>query len=176
MGDPDFLITRNRRLSLIWAVCMMQDSGPTSVPQRNARLFIILFVRNFGGFCSQFCLSVRNSVWGPFNRNSRGNPLLCWLGGGGVNWCKNCEQKICEQSGVSYYHKERVWRRFRAELFGAIWLKTLTLMNNALRFANLRIREKPVLKRRVRAPPSLPEFSGTFGVPQKGSAEGFAKL
>ena len=49
---------------------------------RNARLFIILFVRNFWRVCSRFWLSVRNSVWGPFNRNSRGNPPLCWLGGG----------------------------------------------------------------------------------------------
>ena len=29
---------------------------------RNARLFIILFVRNFWRVCSQFWLSVRNSV------------------------------------------------------------------------------------------------------------------
>ena len=42
------------------------------------------FVRNFWRVCSQFWLSVRNSVWGPFNRKSRGNPSLCWLGGGGV--------------------------------------------------------------------------------------------
>ena len=33
--------------------------------------------------CSQFWLSVRNSVCGPFNRNSRGNPSFCWLAGGG---------------------------------------------------------------------------------------------
>ena len=52
---------------------------------RNARLFIILFVRNFWRVCSQFWLSVRNSVWGPFNRNSRGNPSFCWLGGGGLS-------------------------------------------------------------------------------------------
>ena len=61
---------------------------------RNARLFIILFVRNFWRVCSQFWLSVRNSVWGPCNRNSGGNPSLCWLGGGGVNWRKNCEKNI----------------------------------------------------------------------------------
>ena len=36
---------------------------------RNAHLFIILFVRNFRRVCSQFWWSVRNSVWGPFNRN-----------------------------------------------------------------------------------------------------------
>ena len=48
-----------------------------------AQCGIILFVRNFGGVCSQFWLSVRNSVWGSFNRNSRGHPSLCWLGGGG---------------------------------------------------------------------------------------------
>ena len=50
---------------------------------RNARLFIVLCVRNFWRFCSQFWLSVCNSVWGPFNRNSRGNPSFCWLGRGG---------------------------------------------------------------------------------------------
>ena len=40
--------------------------------------------------CSQFLeglfafwLSARNSVWGPINRKSRGNPSLCWLGRGG---------------------------------------------------------------------------------------------
>ena len=33
--------------------------------------------------CSKFWLSVRNSARGPLNRNSRGNPSLCWLGGGG---------------------------------------------------------------------------------------------
>ena len=44
--------------------------------------------------CSQFC-------WGPFNRNSRGNPSLCWLGGGEVKGHKNCEQNFCEQTGVS---------------------------------------------------------------------------
>ena len=36
----------------------------------NARLFIILFVRKFGRVCSQFWLSVRNSVWGPLKRKS----------------------------------------------------------------------------------------------------------
>ena len=50
---------------------------------RNVRLFIILFVRNFWRVCSQFWLSVPNSVWCPFNRDSRGNPSLSWLGGGG---------------------------------------------------------------------------------------------
>ena len=35
--------------------------------------------------CSQFwgSLCVRNSVWGSLNRDSRGNPSLCWLGRGG---------------------------------------------------------------------------------------------
>ena len=55
---------------------------------RNARLFTILFLRNFWRVCSQFWLSVRNSVWGRFNRNSRGNPSLCWLGGGGSRGTK----------------------------------------------------------------------------------------
>ena len=55
---------------------------------RNARLFGILFVRNFWAICSQFWLSVRNSVWGPFDRNSRENPSLCWLGGGGFRGTK----------------------------------------------------------------------------------------
>ena len=36
------------------------------------------------------------------NRNSRGNPPFCWLGGGGVKGHKNCEQTFCEQTGVSY--------------------------------------------------------------------------
>ena len=47
------------------------------------------FVHN--SVCSQFLeglfaiwLSVRNAVWGPSSRNSRGNRSLCWLGGGGV--------------------------------------------------------------------------------------------
>ena len=67
---------------------------------RNARLFVILFVRNFWRVYSQFLRSVRNSVCGPFNRNSRGNPSFSWLGGG-VKGRKNCEQKFCEQTGVS---------------------------------------------------------------------------
>ena len=67
----------------------------------DARLFIILFVRNFWRVCSQFWLSVRNSVGGPFNRNSRGNPSFCWLGVGGLRGAKNCEQQFCEQTGVS---------------------------------------------------------------------------
>ena len=59
------------------------NPGGTSLWIRNARLFIILFVRSFWRACSQFLLSVRNSAWGPFNRNSRGNPSFCRLGGGG---------------------------------------------------------------------------------------------
>ena len=31
--------------------------------------------------CSQFCLRA-------FNRNSRGNPSICWLGGGGLRGAK----------------------------------------------------------------------------------------
>ena len=54
-----------------------------TIGQKRLFVLIILFVRNFRRVCSQFWLSVRNSVWGPFNRNSRGNPSLCWLGGGG---------------------------------------------------------------------------------------------
>ena len=54
-----------------------------------------------------FWLSVRNSVWGPFNRILRGNPPLCWLGGG-VQWRKNCEQNFCEQTGVSHVFLNRV--------------------------------------------------------------------
>ena len=59
---------------------------------RTARLFIILFVRNFWIVRSQFWLSVRNS---------RGNPSLCWLGGGVLKGRENCEQKQCEQTVVS---------------------------------------------------------------------------
>ena len=61
---------------------------------RNARLFVILFVRNFWRVCSQFWLSVRNSVWGPFNRNSRGNPSFSWLGGGGGSYAQKLWTKI----------------------------------------------------------------------------------
>ena len=78
----------NRRLAFV-----PLQRGPTEEKGypaffRNARLFIILFVRNFWRVCSQFWLSVRNSVWGPFNRNSRGNPSFCWLGGGGLRGTK----------------------------------------------------------------------------------------
>ena len=38
---------------------------------------------NVWRMCLQFWLSVRNSVWGPFNRDSGGSPLFCWLGRGG---------------------------------------------------------------------------------------------
>ena len=43
--------------------------------------------------CSPFCL------W-SFNRNSRGNLSLCWLGGGGFYGHQNCEQTFSEQIGV----------------------------------------------------------------------------
>ena len=75
--------------------------------QGTARLFIILLVRNFWRVCSQFWLSARNSVSGTFNGKPRGNPSLCWLGGGGVKRHKNCEQTFCEQTGVSYQPKNR---------------------------------------------------------------------
>ena len=65
-----------------------------------ARLLKIQFVRNFGRVCSRFWLSVRNSVWGPFNTKSRGNPSLCRLGWG-VKEHQHCEQTFCEQTGVS---------------------------------------------------------------------------
>ena len=52
---------------------------------RNAHLFIILSVRIFWRVCSQFWLSVRNSVWGPSKRNSRGleQSLILLVGRGG---------------------------------------------------------------------------------------------
>ena len=46
-----------------------------------------VFIRNLGRVCSQFRLSFRNSVQGPFNTISR-NPSLCWLGGGGSRGTK----------------------------------------------------------------------------------------
>ena len=49
---------------------------------RNARLVIILFVRNLGRVCSQSWLSVHRGGW--------------------VKGHKNCEQTFCEQTGVSY--------------------------------------------------------------------------
>ena len=49
---------------------------------RNAR-FVHNSVRNFWRVCSQFWLSVRNSVCDPSNRNPRGNPSLAsWERGG----------------------------------------------------------------------------------------------
>ena len=78
-----------RKFSVLWGIprfwnlVELVGRFSTRLWIRNARLFIILFVRNFWRVCSQFWLSVRNSVWGPFNRNSRGNPSFCWLEGGG---------------------------------------------------------------------------------------------
>ena len=58
----------------------------------NSFLFAIL-----GEFVRDLWLSVRRSVWGPLNANSRGNPSLCWLG---VKRHKNCEQTSCEETGL----------------------------------------------------------------------------
>ena len=70
-------------LHCVWKqLCGKPAIIPELISVRNARLFIILFVRNFWRVCSQFRLSVRNSVTGPSDRNSRVNPSLCWLGGG----------------------------------------------------------------------------------------------
>ena len=77
---------------------------------------IVMFVRNFGRVCSQFWLSVRNSVWGPFNRNSRGNPSLCWLGG--VKGHNDCEQNVYEQTGVSYFNR---FRDDSAAIYGVLY-------------------------------------------------------
>ena len=56
------------------------------------------FVHDFGRFCSQVWLSVRNSVLGHFKlTNSRGNPSLCGLGGE-VKGHQNSEQTFCEQT------------------------------------------------------------------------------
>ena len=68
---------------------------------RNARLFIILFVRNFWRLCPQFWLSVHNSVSGPLSRNPRGNPSRHTFGRWGVKGHQNCEQTFGEQTGVS---------------------------------------------------------------------------
>ena len=71
---------------MLEAMCKTPIYITTCLPSalfRNTRLFIILFVRKFWRVCSQFWLSVRNSVWGPLNRISRGIPSLCWLEGGG---------------------------------------------------------------------------------------------
>ena len=84
---------------------------PTTWLFQNAHLFISLFVRNFGRVCSQFWLSVRNSVGGPFNTNSKRNPSLCWLGGGGGGGevHQHCEQNFHEQTGVSYCWRGNYW-------------------------------------------------------------------
>ena len=47
-------------------------------------LFIILFVRNFRRVCSQFWLSVRNSVSGPLIEIQEEIHHFAVLGGGGV--------------------------------------------------------------------------------------------
>ena len=103
------------------------DSWNSSLPWiRNARLFIILFVRNFWRVCAQFWLSVRNSVWGPFNRNSGGNPSLCWLGGGGgFKGRENCEQTFCEQTCVSYWrcYTHKTWDCGSEGLFSLVVTK-----------------------------------------------------
>ena len=69
----------------------------------NARLFIILFVRNFWRVCSQFWLSVRNSVSGAFNRKPRGNPSLCWLGGGGSRGTKIVNKNFVNKLAFPIY-------------------------------------------------------------------------
>ena len=58
-------------------IVMENIAMPSLLCLRNTRLFIILFVRDSGKVCLQFWSSVLNSVRGPFNKISRGNPLLC---------------------------------------------------------------------------------------------------
>ena len=72
---------------------------------RNARLFIILFVRNFLGVCSQFWLSVRNFAEVLLIEIQEEIHHFAVLGEGGVKGCKFCEQKFCEQTGVSYKYR-----------------------------------------------------------------------
>ena len=64
------------------AVLLCRWLGDKNPGSETPVCFIILFVRIFRRVCSQFWLSVSNSVWGPFNRISRRNPSFCWLGGG----------------------------------------------------------------------------------------------
>ena len=67
---------------------------PAPWPFRNARLFVILFVRNSWRVCSQFWLSVRNSVWGPFNGiQEEIHQFAGW--DGEVKGHNNCEHKFC---------------------------------------------------------------------------------
>ena len=89
---------------------------------RNARLFIILFVRNFLRVCSQFWLSVRNSVWCPFNRNSRGNPSFCWLGGGGLRGTKIVNKNFVNKRAFPREKiKKSPFRQAIADAHGICW-------------------------------------------------------
>ena len=70
------------------------EIGPFSETPICSYYFLLRFLEGLFAIlaeCSQFC-------WGPLNRNSRGNPSLCWLGRGAVKGDKNCEHNICEQT------------------------------------------------------------------------------
>ena len=82
------------------------------------RNFVFLgFRREESGMSREFCRDVPDpwrcskssckktscAFFVPYNRESRGNASLCWLGGGVVKGHKNCEQKFFEQTGVSLH-------------------------------------------------------------------------
>ena len=69
---------------------------------RNAHLFIILFVRNFRRACSQFWLSVRNSLWSFFLEIQEEIHHFAGWEGGGVKGRESCEQTSCEQTGENH--------------------------------------------------------------------------
>ena len=116
--------------------------GKWNLSFRNAHLFIILFVRNFWRVYSQFWLSVRNSVWGPFNRKSRGNPSLCWLGRGGgsrgtVKGHKNFVNKLAFPIHVGSHQLRESLR----ELLRELWFSYCSSHEMPFRERNFAFRE-----------------------------------
>ena len=67
---------------------------------RNARLFIMLFVRNFWRVCSHFGW-VFAILFEVLLIEIQEEIIILLVGRGGVKGDKNCEQKYCQQSGVS---------------------------------------------------------------------------
>ena len=111
-GAPRFSVQRSQNTYFkgFWGLWTENRGAPrtrkstTTDPTPHSE---ILFVRSFGTVCSQFWESVRISVWGGqieallVEIREKIRHFAGWEGGG-LKGHQNCEQKFCEQTGVSY--------------------------------------------------------------------------
>ena len=90
-------------------------------------------------------------------------PCLCTV------WCRGVFQvELLRTSGHSFFGRKPEGQQLKGKIVSAL-LHTSTLFSHLISVGG----KKPVLKRLVRHPKGSPEFCGTFGVLQEGSAERF---